>query len=159
MNDHLDNFINQLQQQIFDEARKTLGENGFQRWRTPKYNKRMENPDAFARITGSCGDTMEIFLKFHGQQVIDASYFTDGCGSSSVCGSFAAEMAIGKNPDEIITIDGNSILARLGHVSKDEEHCAFLAAETLQAALHDHMVRQGTRQHDGDQEFTTETRK
>jgi nitrogen fixation NifU-like protein len=110
----------------------------------------MDNPDACARVTGSCGDTMEIFLKFDGQQVIAASYVTDGCGSSSVCGSFAAEMAIGKSPDEITAIDGQCILDRLGHLPEDEQHCAFLAAETLQAALHDHMVKQGNLQRNGD---------
>ena len=150
MNDRLDDFVNQLQQKIFDEARQTLGKDGFERWRNPKYNRTMEDPDACARVTGSCGDTMEIFLKFDGQRVIEASYITDGCGSSSVCGSFAVEMAIGKNPDEIIAIDGNSILARLGRLPEEERHCAFLAAETLQAALHEHMVKLGNRRRTGD---------
>ncbi len=141
MNGKLDDFIDQLQKQIFDEARETLGEAGFERWQNPKFNGRMENPSAEAKVTGSCGDTMAIYLKFEADRVVDASYVTDGCGSSSVCGSFAAEMAIGKSPDEIAEINGNSILAKLGRLPKDEEHCAFLAAETLQAALHDFMVK------------------
>lgn len=143
MSDRFDDFVDKLQQQIFDEARETLGEAGFERWRNPKYNGRMEKPDACAQVTGNCGDTMQIYLKFDGDHVIDASYVTDGCGSSSVCGSFAAEMAIGKSPDEIVEIDGHSVLARLGRISKDDEHCAFLAAETLQKALHDYMVKHG----------------
>jgi nitrogen fixation NifU-like protein len=143
MSDRFDDFVDKLQQQIFDEARETLGEAGFERWRNPKYNGRMEKPDAYAQVTGNCGDTMQIYLKFDGDHVIDASYVTDGCGSSSVCGSFAAEMAIGKSPDEIVEIDGHSVLARLGRISKDDEHCAFLAAETLQKALQDYMVKHG----------------
>lgn len=143
MSDRFDAFVDKLQEQIFDEARETLGEAGFERWRNPKYNGRMEKPDAHARVTGNCGDTMQIYLKFDGEHVIDASYVTDGCGSSSVCGSFAAEMAIGKSPDEIVEIDGHSVLARLGRLSKDDEHCAFLAAETLQKALHDYMLKHG----------------
>jgi NifU-like protein involved in Fe-S cluster formation len=141
MSDRFDAFIDKLQQEIFDEAKETLGEAGFDRWRNPKYNGRMETPDAYAQVIGSCGDTMEIYLKFDGDRVIDASYVTDGCGSSSVCGSFAAEMAIGKSFDEIVEIDGHSIIARLGRISKDDEHCAFLAADTLQEALHDYMVK------------------
>ncbi len=141
MPDRFDTFIDNLQQQIFDETREVLGKAGFDRWRNPRYNGRMENPDASARITGSCGDTMEIYLKFDQNRVSDASYVTDGCGSSSVCGSFAAEMAIGRSPDEITAINGQSVLARLGRMPKEDEHCAFLAAETLQAALHDYMVK------------------
>jgi nitrogen fixation protein NifU and related proteins len=141
MSDPLDAFVDNLQQQIFYETREAFGEVGFDRWRNPKYNGAMENPDADARVTGSCGDTMQIFLKFDNGRVADASYVTDGCGSSSVCGSFAVEMAMGRNPDEVAQIDGEAVLTRLGRFPKEDEHCAFLAAETLQAALHDYMTK------------------
>jgi nitrogen fixation NifU-like protein len=49
-------------------------------------------------------------------------------------------MAIGRTPDEIADITGDTVLARLGRFPKEDEHCAFLAAETLQAALHEYMV-------------------
>jgi hypothetical protein len=90
----------------------------------------------------SCGDTMEVFLKFKNDRVQDASFQTDGCGNSAVCGSFAAEMAIGKTPDEMIEITGESILEFLGGFPKEDRHCAFLAAETLQEALNDYMIKQ-----------------
>lgn len=143
MNDRYNALIDKLQQQIYDEARETFGEATFERWRNPKYVGRMANADVSTRVTCSCGDTMEIYLKFDGNRVIDASYVTNGCGSISVCGSFASEMAIGKYPDEIAGIDGHAVLAKLGRLPKDEEHCAFLAAETLQVALHNYMVKHG----------------
>jgi nitrogen fixation NifU-like protein len=144
MSDGLDVFLDQLQERIFDDARQVLGDAGFDRWRNPRLNGRMTHADASAKVTGNCGDTMEIFLKFEGERVNDASYVTDGCGSSSVCGSFAAEMALGRTPDEIAAIDGEAILARLGEVPDEDRHCAFLAAETLQAAIHDHMLKNRT---------------
>jgi NifU-like protein involved in Fe-S cluster formation len=73
----------------------------------------MENPDGYGRITGSCGDTIQIFLKFENEKVKKALFQTDGCGSSAVCGSFAAELALGKTPDEIVDITGESILKKL----------------------------------------------
>ena len=145
MNDKLDDFLDKLQEQIFDETKEAFGEEGFDRWRNPLYLGELENPDAHGKVTGSCGDTMEIFLIFQNDRVKEASYLTNGCGSSSVCGSFAAETALGKSPDEIIEITGESILARLGQFPKEDEHCAFLAAETLQEALKNYMVQQ-TRQ-------------
>jgi nitrogen fixation NifU-like protein len=54
-------------------------------------------------------------------------------------------MAIGKNPDEIIEITGEAILEKLGGLPKEEEHCAFLSAETLQEALHEYMIKQTKR--------------
>ena len=84
---------------------------------------------------------MEIFLKFDGEQVKEALFQTDGCGSSIACASFAAELAMGKTPDQILEITGESILNELAGLPEDQQHCAFLAAETLEAALHDYMTR------------------
>jgi nitrogen fixation NifU-like protein len=141
MADNFDSIIEKLQNQIFEEAKEALGELGFQRWRDPIYRGRMDNPDAHARIKGTCGDTMEIFLKFEQGCVKDASFRTDGCASSTVCGSLAAETAIGKDPDQLSEITGETILKILGRFPKEDEHCAFLAAETLQEALKNYMTQ------------------
>lgn len=143
MSDKLDAFLDELQEQIFQETRDVFGDAGFQRWQNPKYMGRLETPHAYAKVTGSCGDTMEICLNFTDDRVTEATYMTDGCGSSSVCGSFAAETAMGKTPDELVEITGETILNMLGRFPKDEEHCAFLAAETLQEALQNYMMQQG----------------
>ena len=88
---------------------------------------------------------MEIFLKFENHRVKESSFQSDGCGSSIVCGSFAAEMSLGKNPDELLEITGEAILEELGKLPKEDEHCASLAAETLQEALNDYMIKQSQR--------------
>jgi nitrogen fixation NifU-like protein len=138
--DNFDSFVQNLQEEIFEDTRKAYGEIGFQRWRNPLYQGRMDKPDAHAKVTGTCGDSMEIFLKFDDHRVKDASYVTDGCGSSTVCASFAAELAMGKDPDEIADVTGESILKKIGRFPKEDEHCAYLAAETLQEALHIYMT-------------------
>lgn len=145
MNDDFDTFVDNLQEQIFDEAKEAFGEAGFQRWQNPEYNGRMQNCDTSARIKGDCGDTMEIFLKFTGNCVLSASYFTDGCASSSICGSFTAEMAIGKDPDGLAEITGDTVLKKIGRFPEEDTHCAFLAAETLQEALRCYMIRETKR--------------
>ncbi len=136
----LDDYVNTLQEQIFDEARKAYGEKGFERWRNPRHAGRMNNPDGQARLTGQCGDTIEIYLKLENNRVKDASYFTDGCASSSLSGSFAAELAIGKDPDELTAITAESIIKEIGRLPEDDKHCAYLAAETIQEALDDFMT-------------------
>jgi nitrogen fixation protein NifU and related proteins len=139
MNDSLDEFVDQLQDKINTEAKEVLGEQGFKRWQSPQFRGKMENFNAHGRITGTCGDTMEIFLKIENDSIKEASYLTDGCGTSNVCGSFAAEMTIGKTFEELPDITGELILSRLGTVPKDEQHCAFLAASTIQEAIDDYM--------------------
>ncbi|MBW1703832.1 MAG: iron-sulfur cluster assembly scaffold protein [Deltaproteobacteria bacterium] len=142
MSSELDDFVQDLQNRIYDETREAYGDIAFERWLNPLYNGSIDNPDGYGRVTGSCGDTMQIFLKFENDRIKEASFQTDGCGSSAVCGSFAAEMALGKNPDEITEITGEKILEKLGGLPKEDEHCAFLSAETLQEALHEYMIKQ-----------------
>jgi len=142
MSEELDDFVNDLQDRIYKETKETYGETMFERWLNPLYMGVIDNPDGHASVTGSCGDTMEIFLLFEGNRVRQASFQTNGCGTSIVCASYAAEMAIGKNPDEILSITGEAILKILGGLPEEDRHCAFLASETLQEALHNYMITQ-----------------
>ncbi|MDD9301124.1 MAG: iron-sulfur cluster assembly scaffold protein [Desulfobacter sp.] len=138
---NLDQFLDQLQEDIFDEAREALGEKGFDRWRNPKYHGRMKNPDGFGKVLGECGDTMEIYLKFKDNRVASASYFTDGCASSGVSGSFASELALNKTPEELTEITGDQVLNAIGKLPDSDLHCTTLAARTIQAALDNYMGR------------------
>lgn len=142
MVDDFDTFADNLQQEIFEDTKKEYGQVFFDRWRNIVYMGKMEDPDGYARITGTCGDTMEIYLKFEDDKVKESTFFTDGCGSSGVCGSFAVELALGKDPDEIMAIKGEQILEILGGLPEDDRHCVFLAVETLHNALDNYMKNQ-----------------
>ncbi|MFO7987238.1 MAG: iron-sulfur cluster assembly scaffold protein [Desulfatiglandaceae bacterium] len=103
----------------------------------------LDQADGRARITGKCGDTMEIGLKFHNDRVTETSHETDGCVYSLNCVNSAADLAKGKTPDEILDIDPRLIQQSVGGLPDDQIHCAHLAVETLQAALHDYMMKEG----------------
>ncbi len=105
--------------------------------------KNRKDPDGHACLTGKCGETIEMFLNFEGGTVKEAAYRTNGCISSRVCAALIAQMAHGKTPDELLEITAQSILGLLGDFPKSEEHCAFLAAESLQEALHNYMLKHG----------------
>lgn len=139
MTDKIDAFVAELQEQIFAETREAFGEAGFQRWRNPLFRGPLVDADSHACVKGTCGDSMEIFLKFRNNRVCDAAYLTDGCGSSTVCGSFAAEMTLGKTPDELTDITGEAILEKIGKFPEEDQHCAFLAAATVQEVLRQYM--------------------
>jgi len=142
MSENFDSFVKDLQNQIFEQTKTDYGDVAFQRWLKPLYMGTMDNPDGYGSITGSCGDTIQIFLKFENEKVKKTSFQTDGCGSSTVCGSFAAELALGKSPDEIVDITGESILKKLGSFPEEDKHCAFLSVEALQDAVNDYMIKQ-----------------
>jgi nitrogen fixation NifU-like protein len=132
----------QLKGKTLKEEEDFFSHAAYERWMNPLYKGTIDNPDGYARLTGKCGETIEIGLKFDREHVSEAAFLTDGCAAITVCGSFAAEMAIGKSPEEVLEITGETIMETVGSFPKDEAHCAFLAAETLEAALHDYIVRQ-----------------
>jgi nitrogen fixation NifU-like protein len=146
MGDSLDDWVGKLQDEIDAEARSTYGEEAFRRWQSPRYVGVMENPDGHGRVTGSCGDTMQSFLKFEDDRVRQASFTTDGCGPSTICGSFAAEMALGRSVEELADFSGEAILERIGGLPEDDRHCAYLAAASLRAAVDDYMAKQAGRE-------------
>lgn len=129
--------VDAIQLEALDEARQTFGATGFDRWRNPKFRGKLHDPDGFYRLTGSCGDTMEMYIKVDSKsrRVQSVSYVTDGCGSSSVAGSFAAELATGKSFKEIQQLTGKDVINAIGKFPREEEHCAHLAIKTVQKAL------------------------
>jgi nitrogen fixation NifU-like protein len=137
----MDDFIDNLQEQIFEETREVYGEEVFSRWQDPRFMGKMTNASAVGRVTGRCGDSMEIYLRIRNDHIEEINFYTDGCGSSVACGSMAADLASGKGLDEAAQIGGDTILEALGGLPEEEAHCAYLAAETLQVALHEWMLQ------------------
>jgi nitrogen fixation NifU-like protein len=141
MDEELDRFVEELKSQISLEMEAAYGDRAFHRWMNPSHMGSMEDPDAHGSLASVCGDTMEIFLRFEAGRVIEAKFRTNGCGTTVVCGSFAAELAVGKTVDQLLSIKGETILERMGGLPSQERHCAYLAAEALQKASMDYMGR------------------
>jgi len=108
-------------------------------------NPRIENPDAKASLIGICGDTMEIRLRFRFNRVAEASHWTNGCVYSLNCISAAADLAMGKTPEEVLDIDADTIQRSIGGLPTDNMHCATLAVATLQEAINDYMHKFASR--------------
>lgn len=108
----------------------------------PQNMKRMNDPDGAAFITGLCGDTMEIYLEVGNGTVKNATFFTDGCESSILCGSTAASLANGKSLDDILEISPSDIIKTCGNnIPQDHIHCTILAVSTLHKALADYLLK------------------
>jgi len=144
-----DALIDKIQTGVFAEAKNALGQKGFDRWRNPKYFGEMQGADGHAVMKGSCGDTMEIFIQVKDCRIERISYVTDGCSSSSIAGSFTAELAMGKMCEEALDLSGTDVLKEIGTFPRAEEHCAHLAATTLHKAVNSYLAAQakGEKQH------------
>ncbi|MFW6136855.1 MAG: iron-sulfur cluster assembly scaffold protein, partial [Candidatus Aminicenantaceae bacterium] len=127
----LDQFAKELQEQILKQYRDVYSEAVIERWQNPRNLGSLDRPDGYARIQGSCGDTMEMFIKVKDDVLTECTFLTDGCGTTIACGSMATEIARGKKLTQaLVWVSGREILKRLGGLPRDNVHCAQLAAET-----------------------------
>jgi nitrogen fixation NifU-like protein len=99
----------------------------------------MTYADGFGRVTGPCGDTMEIWLRVKNGTIAQATFWTDGCGTSIAAGSMVTELVRGKAIAEGLRITQQDVLNALGGLPEESIHCALLAANTLREAIRDHL--------------------
>ncbi|MEE4167239.1 MAG: iron-sulfur cluster assembly scaffold protein, partial [Desulfocapsaceae bacterium] len=95
----------------------------------------MDDPDGYARITGNCGDTMELSFKVADGTVTETHHWTNGCSVSAQCVEAAARLAANKKTSEIKSINMIHIMDQVGRLPDTHVHCAQLAETTLQKAL------------------------
>ena len=124
-----------FQERIKAEMRKKYSENVVEHSCDPRNIGSIEGAEGYASVTGPCGDTMEIWLKMDGDMIEQASFVTNGCGTTIASGSMVTEMVKGKSKDECLKIEQQDILDALGGLPEESEHCALLASNTLKAAI------------------------
>ncbi len=135
----LDEFVEETNQEILDEMRRVYSPPVVERFYNPRNPGPMRDADGHARITGPCGDTMELWLRIEAGRVERATFITDGCGPTIACGSMATELAAGKSPEAAAKVGQKDILDALGGLPEESRHCALLAANTLRAAVSDYL--------------------
>jgi len=129
----------ELEQSVMEDMKRIYSEKTIDHFLKPRNLGEIFAPDGFAKVTGSCGDAMEIYIKIRDDRVINASFWTDGCGCSIASGSMITEMAKQMNISDAQRIKQHDVLAALGGLPEESEHCALLAADTLKAAIKDYL--------------------
>ena len=125
----------ELQESIMEDAKKIYSEEVIERWLNPRNLGKIRKPDGFAKIKGPCGDTMKISFRVKDGRLSKIKFMTDGCASSIVAGSMAAELAQGKKLEEAAEISQQMILDALDGLPEESVHCALLASNTLKEAI------------------------
>lgn len=104
-------------------------------------NPLIENPEGIAKVSGNCGDTMEIGLQIEDDIVASAHSWTDGCAYSKLCVEAAAMLARDKPIAEVKKINMVSIMELVGQLPETHLHCAQLAEITLQKSIEDYISK------------------
>jgi nitrogen fixation NifU-like protein len=106
----------------------------------PRNMGNMPNADGVGMVTGPCGDTMEIWVGVKEEVIKEATFWTDGCGTTIAAGSMVTELARGKTIGEAMRISQMDVLDALGGLPEESQHCALLASDTLKEAVKDYLT-------------------
>ncbi len=130
----------ELEELVRAEMRKAYSEVTIDHAMNPRNLGRIEDADGFGKVTGPCGDMMEIWLKVRNGVVTEATFLTDGCGTTIASGSMITELAKGKSIPGAQRVTQQDVLDALGGLPEESVHCALLAANTMKAAVKDYFT-------------------
>ena len=140
MSSDFDKMVDQLQEKILNDMRKVYSKEVIELFLHPKNVGEIEDAEGYGKFTGSCGDTMEIYLKIKDGKIYDAKFMTDGCGTTLACGSTVTFLSKGKTIPEAMHINSNDILDNLGGLPEADAHCSVLAANALKKTIRNYLA-------------------
>lgn len=141
----LEEAVQKLQEEIERDVLATYGPTVLEHWKHPRNLGLLENPAGYARVKGTCGDTMEMSVRVGEDVVVACGFQTDGCGTTVVCGSAATWLATNRTIIQALgAVTCRGILEVLGGLPEADVHCAELAAETLRRALADYLANKNS---------------
>ena len=138
----LNRAMEELQQEVIEQARALYSDRVIQEIYSPKNLGRMRDPDTHGLVHGWCGDTMEFYLRLDGERIENATFVTDGRGPTVACGSMLTTMVQGMSLEEASEVRPKDLLEALDGLPEESTHCADLAVSTLQNALLNWRVEQ-----------------
>jgi nitrogen fixation NifU-like protein len=102
--------------------------------RTDKH-RTIKDPDGYGKRTGTCGDTVEMFLIVRHNRIHKVFFVTDGCINTQACSNCVAFLAEGKSIAEAWEITPEKVINFLETLPDEHTHCAELAVGALYLAL------------------------
>jgi len=130
-----------LKGDIEKELEKTYSKKTIEYSKNPINMGIMTNPDGAAVVKGSCGDTMEIYMRVSNNKITDINFHTFGCGVTLACGSALTKITKGKDIYELLKMSPQQIITELGSLPLNGIHCAILAINTFFQALSDYLLK------------------
>ena len=102
---------------------------------SPQNIGKIDDPDSYVRVTGVCGDTIEMYLSVKSGKIINIKFLTNGCGATIACSSYVTRISKGKSIESAFKIKPKDIDNYFEGLPDEHKHCAKLAVITLKAVL------------------------
>ena len=144
MNIDIDELAKRLEIQVLEDAKEVFSETVIEYAYNPRNIGEISDADGVGRITGTCGDTVQIQVRVENERISESRFLTDGCGTSIACGSMLTEMIEDKTIEEALMINSEDLLRSLDGLPEENVHCSVLAVDTLHAAIDDYTELRST---------------
>ncbi len=119
-------------------------------FQNPKNVGEILDPDGVGTVgNASCGDIMQMFIKFNGDRISQATFKTFGCGASIATSSILTERIKGSTIDEALEISERLSREILSELPKEKIHCFLLATNALKLAIEEYRCNQVEFRHRG----------
>lgn len=107
-----------------------------------------EIPDAdqVSELTGTCGDTMRIWLKIEDGVIRDARYQVLGCPGAVASAMALVDLIRGKKIAEACKLNEGDVFRLLENLPDQKNHCIELAVKTFQKALNEYAQKLNRKQ-------------
>lgn len=129
-----------------DGIRKMLAEAGYSKKAIQYYIEKPHMgsiPDAevTSEMTGSCGDTMGIYVKMNDHSIQDAKYEVMGCAGAVSAAMAAVDIIKGHSLEFARQLNDGDIFKVLEEIPVKKHHCIQLAVKTLHKAIDEYNGR------------------
>jgi nitrogen fixation NifU-like protein len=101
----------------------------------PQNIGKIDDPDSYVRVTGVCGDTIEMYLSVESGKITNIKFLTNGCGATIACSSYTTRISKGKSIENAFKIKPKNIDNYFEGLPDEHKHCAKLAVIALKAVL------------------------
>ncbi|OEU47540.1 MAG: hypothetical protein BA862_05990 [Desulfobulbaceae bacterium S3730MH12] len=102
----------------------------------------LEQPDGYAKRTGDCGDTIEIYFYVLGNQIQMLTFQVDGCSNTVACGNAVSFLIEGRTISDSWQLTPENVIEYLETLPPDHYHCAELAVGAFYKALTNYNTHQ-----------------
>jgi len=99
---------------------------------------RIEDADQISEMTGTCGDTIKVFLKVTEGRIADVKYQVIGCPGSISAAMAAGDLVCGKTVEEALALHDGDVFQSLGDIPAKKHHCIQLAVKALLNTIRDY---------------------
>jgi nitrogen fixation NifU-like protein len=146
MSTDIDELAKRLETQVLEDAREVFSETVIEYAYNPRNVGEISDADGVGKITGTCGDTVQIQICVEDGRISESRFMTDGCGTSIACGSMLTEMIKDKTIEEALMINSDDLLRSLDGLPEEYVHCSVLSVNVLREAIDDYRELRSNKQ-------------